>query len=80
MDCTSSARQPKRRAPSMVAYASVYGHTENAAEIFASRLAENGVRDVRLFDVSTVHPSEIVSEAFRCSHLAFFSTTYNMRS
>ena len=62
----------------MVAYASVYGHTENAAEIFASRLAENGVRDVRLFDVSTVHPSEIVSEAFRCSHLAFFSTTYNM--
>ena len=31
-----------------------------------------------MYDVSTVHPSVIVSEAFRCSHLVFAATTYNM--
>lgn len=62
----------------LVIYGSAYGHTENAAEIFAARLAENGVKDIRLYDVSSVHPSELVAEAYRCSHLALLSTTYNM--
>ena len=31
----------------------------------------------RWYDVSVTHPSVIVAEAFRCSHLAFASTTYN---
>lgn len=61
-----------------IAYASVYGHTENAADILASYLAERGVRDIRMFDVSVTHPSYIVSEAFRMSHLVFAATTYNM--
>ncbi len=60
----------------LIAYASVYGHTENAAEILAARLAEQGVRSV-LYDVSVTHPSYIIAEAFRCSHLIFASTTYN---
>ncbi len=60
----------------LIAYASVYGHTENAAEIIAARLAEQGVRSA-LYDVSVTHPSYIVAEAFRCSHIVFASTTYN---
>ena len=56
---------------------SIYGNTENAAEILAARLADNGVRDVRLYDVSHVHVSYLVAEAFRCSHLVFASATYN---
>ena len=56
---------------------SVYGHTENACEILASRLAELGVRNVRIFDVSHTDVSEQVSAAFRCSHLVFASVTYN---
>ncbi len=60
----------------LIAYASVYGHTENAAEILAARLAEKGVRSA-LYDVSVTHPSYIVAEAFRCSHIVFASTTYN---
>ena len=56
---------------------SVYGHTENACEILASRLAEHGVRNVRIFDVSHTDVSEQVSAAFRCSHLVFASVTYN---
>ena len=58
-------------------YASVYGDTENAAAILATKLSERGVRDVRMYDVSVTHPSVIVSEAFRVSHLVFASTTYN---
>ncbi len=60
----------------MLAYASIYGNTENAAEILASRLREQGVT-VELFDVSVVPMSQIVAAAFRYSHLVFASTTYN---
>ena len=61
----------------MVVYASVYGDTENAAEIIAAKLSDGGVRNVVMYDVSVTHPSVIVSEAFRCSHIIFASTTYN---
>jgi len=61
----------------MIAYASVYGHTENAADILASTLADLGIKNIEMFDVSVVHPSVIVAESFRFSHLVFASTTYN---
>ena len=61
----------------LIAYASVYGDTENAANIIASKLADKGVRNIKMYDVSVTHPSYIVSEAFRCSHIIFASTTYN---
>jgi flavorubredoxin/flavin reductase (DIM6/NTAB) family NADH-FMN oxidoreductase RutF len=60
----------------MIAYASVYGSTENAAEILASRLRDSGVRTA-MYDVSVTPASEIIAEAFRWSHLVFASTTYN---
>ena len=60
----------------LLAYASVYGHTENAANILAVKLCERGVR-VRMYDTSVTPASYIVSDAFRCSHLVFAATTYN---
>jgi flavorubredoxin/flavin reductase (DIM6/NTAB) family NADH-FMN oxidoreductase RutF len=60
----------------MIAYASVYGNTENTAEILACKLADKGIHTV-MFDVSVTHASEIVAAAFRYSHLVFASTTYN---
>lgn len=60
----------------MIAYASVYGNTENAAEILAVKLREKGIKTV-MYDVSVTPASEIVSAAFRFSHLVFASTTYN---
>ena len=60
----------------LLAYASVYGHTENAANILAAKLVERGVK-VRMYDTSVTPASYIVSDAFRCSHLVFASTTYN---
>ena len=62
----------------LIAYASVYGGTQNSAEILAGKLADKGVKNIKIFDVSTVHPSYIVSEAFKYSHIVFASTTYNM--
>lgn len=61
----------------MIAYASVYGNTENTANILAAKLAERGAKRIAMYDVSATHPSVIVAEAFRCSHLVFASTTYN---
>lgn len=61
----------------MIAYGSIYGNTENVANIIASKLADRGIRNIKVYDVSMTHPSVIVSEAFRCSHLVFASSTYN---
>ena len=61
----------------VIAYASVYGGTENAANVLAAKLSELGVRNVQMYDVSVTHPSYILSECFRASHLVFISTTYN---
>ena len=60
----------------MIAYASIYGNTENAAEILSSKLRERGVR-TGMYDVSVTPASEIIAECFRWSHLVFASSTYN---
>lgn len=60
----------------MVAYASVYGHTENTAEVICSKLRDLGIKTA-MYDVSVTPSSEIVAAAFEYSHLLFASTTYN---
>jgi flavorubredoxin len=60
----------------MIAYASVYGNTANAADILACRLRDNGVKTA-VYDVSVTPASGIIAAAFRWSHLVFASTTYN---
>lgn len=60
----------------VIAYASVYGHTENAAEVLACRLRDRGIKTV-MFDVSVTPASDIIAAAFKWSHLVFASTTYN---
>ncbi len=60
----------------VIAYASVYGNTENAAEILSAMLREKGIKTV-MFDVSVTPASEIISALFKYSHAVFASTTYN---
>ncbi len=62
----------------MIAYASMYGNTEAAAEALATELVKKGITNVALYDVSTTHVSELMSEAFRLSHIVLASVTYNM--
>lgn len=61
----------------MIAYSSVYGGTESAVSLLASKLADSGVRNIKMFDVSMTHPSFVLSEAFRFSHIVLATTTYN---
>lgn len=56
---------------------SVYGHTENAAEVLASKLADLGIKNIKLLDVSRVHPSYVVAEAFKYSHIVIAAASYN---
>ncbi|MBQ9661902.1 MAG: MBL fold metallo-hydrolase [Oscillospiraceae bacterium] len=62
----------------MVVYGSVYGGTESAANSLAAQISQNGIADVAVYDVSKTHVSELIGEAFRCSHIVLASITYNM--
>ncbi len=55
----------------------MYGDTENAANILAAGLAEGGIKNIALYDVSVTDVSVLIAEAFRCSHLVFAAPTYN---
>lgn len=72
-----SSYQPEEKAV-MIAYASMYGNTEFAAQILATKLVERGITNVVVYDVSNTHVSQLISEAFRVSHIALCSVTYNL--
>ena len=62
----------------MIAYASMYGNTEAAAGVLASKLVERGITNLKMYDVSNTHVSWLISESFRVSHIVLASPTYNM--
>lgn len=62
----------------LIVYASMYGNTESAAQILASRLCEKGITNIRVCDVSNIHVSELIAETFKYSHLVLASVTYNL--
>ena len=62
----------------LICYASMYGNTENAAHILATKLHEKGMHKVHMYDVSKTHVSYLIGEAFKYSHLALLSATYNL--
>lgn len=61
----------------MIAYASMYGNTENMANVLANTLAEKGVKNIRVYDVSNTHISQLISESFKYSHIVLAAPTYN---
>lgn len=61
----------------VIAYASMYGHTEEMAEVIAREIAEQGVRSIRMYDVSKTHPSYIISDIFKYNSLILGSPTYS---
>jgi len=62
----------------MIAYASMYGNTEAAAQALASKLCEKEMTNVVVYDVSNTHVSQLISEGFRLSHMVLASVTYNL--
>lgn len=72
-----STYEPEDKAVALF-YGSMYGDTENAVNILASMLAEAGVKDIAVYDVSSTHVSTLIAETFRCSHIVLAAPTYNM--
>ena len=62
----------------VIAYSSIYGNTENVANILANKLAIKGVKDIKMYDTSMTHYSYILADAFKYSHVVLATTTYNM--
>lgn len=71
-----STYEPEDKAV-VIAYASMYGNTENAANVLAGKLADAGVKNIAVYDVSNTHVSELISEIFRAGHLVLAAPTYN---
>ena len=62
----------------LIAYTSVYGHTNAAAELLAQTLAEKGAKvPVVLCDLARADMSSAVADSFRYSKLVLATTTYN---
>lgn len=72
-----SRYEPEEKAV-MIVYASMYGNTEAAATALASKLAERGITNTVMYDVSNTHVSYLISETFRVSHVVLASVTYNL--
>lgn len=61
----------------MIAVASMYGNTENMADVFAGMLADRGVTNIRIHNISKTHVSELIADTFRYSHVVIAAPTYN---
>lgn len=61
----------------VIVYGSMYGNTENVANCIANKLAQQGVTDIKVYDVSKTHPSYIIADAWKYSNLVIASPTYN---
>ncbi|KMO86958.1 flavodoxin [Megasphaera cerevisiae DSM 20462] len=62
----------------VIAFSSIYGNTERAACVLAHKLSQQGIHDVRLYDVAKIHPSYITAKAWEYSHLVLAAPTYNL--
>jgi flavorubredoxin len=61
----------------VIVYGSMYGNTAEMAEVIAERLAENGVKKIRVHDASRSHLSYILADIFRFRGLIIGGPTYS---
>ena len=61
----------------VIAYGSMYGHTEELAETIANAAAENGLKDIVMHNVAKSHVSDIIRDVFKYKGLIIGSPTYN---
>ena len=61
----------------VIFYGSMYGNTENAVKVLAGELHNLGVKDIKMYDVSSTMLSTQIAEVFRASHIVLASPTYN---
>lgn len=73
---TWSSYEPEEKGI-VIAYASVYGHTQSAASLLMKKLTENGEKNVSLIDLARCDMHEAVAKAFLYDRLVLASVTYN---
>lgn len=61
----------------VIAYASIYGNTAEAAKYLAQELQEKGLDEVVLHDLARDDMAEAVEDAFRYDRLVLAGSTYN---
>lgn len=61
----------------VIVFASMYGNTEKMADYVARLIAERGVRNIKIFDVSKTHISYIISDIWRYKSVILGSCAYN---
>lgn len=61
----------------VIAYASMYGNTEKMADYLARLIAERGIKNIRIYDVSKTHASFIISEIWKYRGVVLGSSAYN---
>lgn len=62
----------------LIVYGSMYGNTEVMAEAIARSLSQNGVRDIKIRDVSKTHLSYLISETWAYKGIILGCPTYNV--
>jgi flavorubredoxin len=60
-----------------IIYGSMYGHTEQMAETIAAALAEGGVKEIAMHNVSKSHSSFILRDVFNYKGVIIGSPTYS---
>lgn len=60
-----------------IVYGSMYGNTGELADLIADRLAERGIKNIKIHNVSKSEMSYIISDAFRYKGLIVGAPTYN---
>lgn len=62
----------------VIVYGSMYGNTEMLAEAIARGLASEGVRNIRIRDVSKTHLSYLISDTWNYKGIILGAPTYNV--
>ncbi len=61
----------------VIAYGSMYGNTEEMADYVARKLAEEGIKEIKIMNVSKTHISYIINEIWKYKGVILGSCTYN---
>ncbi len=61
----------------VIVYGSMYGHTQKMAEVIARRIAERGIKNIRVYDASKTHSSYIINDIFKYKGFIVGSAAYN---
>lgn len=61
----------------LLMYGTMYNNTELVIDTLATKLSEQGIRDMRVYDVSEFDPSYLIADAWKYSHIVIGTPTYN---